>query len=76
MRNFTSVWTRYLGKPLANQRIYVLMLVCSALNQLTAFAQEKENRGLVIRVLESNEDVATVKGLLEHVSSLLEVFQV
>jgi len=52
------------------------MFVCSALNQLTAFAQEKESRGLVIRVLESNEDVATVKGLLEHVSSLLEVFQV
>ena len=56
--------------------ICVLMLVYSALNQLTAFAQEKENRGLVIRVLESNEDVATVKGLLENVSSLLEVFQV
>ena len=48
----------------------------SALNQLTAFVQEKEDRGLFIRVLESNEDVATVKVLLENVSSLLEVFQV
>jgi len=54
----------------------VLMFICSALNQLTAFAQEKESRGLVIRVLESNEDVATVKSLLEKISSLLEVFQV
>jgi len=53
-----------------------LRIVCSALNQLAAFAQEKEDRGLVIRVLESNEDVATVKGLLEKISSLLEVFQV
>jgi len=55
---------------------YALRFVFSALNELAAFAQEKENRGLVIRVLESNEDVATVKSLLEKVSSLLEVFQV
>ena len=59
-----------------NERDYELRLVCSALGQLAAFAQEKEDRGLVIRVLESNEDVATVKGLLEKISSLLEVFQV
>jgi len=52
------------------------MFVCSALNQLTTFAREKEDRGLLIRVLESNEDIATIKGLLERVSSLLEVFQV
>jgi len=54
----------------------VLKFIYSALNQLTTFAQEKETRGLVLRVLESSEDVATVKGLLEKVSSLLEVFQV
>jgi len=58
------------------ERNHALKLACSALNQLTAFTQEKENRGLVIRVLESNEDIETVKGLLEQVSSLLEVFQV
>ena len=58
------------------ERNHSLTLACSALNQLTAFTQEKENRGLVLRALESNEDVATVKGLLEKVSSLLEVFQV
>ena len=62
--------------PSPNECDCVLMLLCSALNQLTAFAQAKENRGLVIRVLESNEDVATVKSLLEKVSSLLDVFQV
>ena len=61
---------------LHNERDCALRFVCSALNQLTAFAQAKENRGLVIRVLESNEDVATVKSLLEKVSSLLDVFQV
>ena len=53
-----------------------MRLARSALNQLTAFVQEKEDRGLIIRVLESNEDVVTVKALLENVSSLLEVFQV
>jgi len=59
-----------------NELDCVLKFVCSALNQLTAFAQEKESRGLVVRVLESNEDVTTVKSLLEKISSLLEVFQV
>ena len=59
-----------------NERNCALRPVCSALSQLAAFAQEKEDRGLVLRVLESNEDVATVKGLLEKISSLLEVFQV
>ena len=62
--------------PSPNKRDNALRFVCSALSQLAAFAQEKEDRGLVIRVLESNEDVATAKGLLEKISSLLEVFQV
>jgi len=62
--------------PSPNERDCALRLVCSALNQLAVFAQEKEDRGLVVRVLESNEDVTTVKGLLEKISSLLEVFQV
>jgi len=63
--------SRYSASP--SGRDHVLRLVCSALNQLAAFAQEKEDRGLVIRVLESNEDVATVKGLLEKISSLTVV---
>jgi len=53
-----------------------LLTSTSALQDLADAVQAKLDRGLTSRVLQSNNDINEVKGLIGKIVSLIEVFEV